>query len=147
MHPCFVETESRPLSGIFYLKNEISLNEPYQDIKYTNVIFKIENEKVKINYYRPFDYTLSSGMVVIYHNGEAVQKGPLWTDNVGDIRSALNTLTNKFIDIIYGIFGTKWGYVADNNEIWNFRGKIDNIQQIGFETNNSIRMRSATYHK
>lgn len=147
MQACFVETELKQLSGIFYLVNAIDLT-PANNASfytYTNLIFKIEGNYVTLDIEDVPGGTNKAP--VIYSNGTAVRSSKQWNASTSQMISYANVLTNKFIEIIYKIYGTKYGYVAKNDEMWTLKGQIDNIQKIEYETNNAIRMRGATYHK
>lgn len=141
--------EEIELSGIFFLKNQIGLKS-VTGYNYSNIIFKIENKKVSTAFNETrIHNNLIYGYPVVYNQEtkKAVNIGRTWAATESDLRKFLNELSEQFIEIIYELYGKTFEYESYNDDIWSITGIIDDIQEIGYETKNSIRMRSATYHK
>lgn len=141
--------EDKELKGIFFLKNQIGLISA-SGFNYTNLIFKIENKKVTTAYNVTSETEeIINGYPVVYDTAteQAVNIGKTWTPYKTNLTRFLNELSEQFIEIIYGLYGREIEYQSSNETIWSIYGKVENIQGIGYEAKNSIRMRRATYNK
>lgn len=147
MQARFVEYIFNPNGKLFYLKKSIIAPGSAPTYRFSNIIFKIEDNKVFCAYEVTSQTSIGQGYLITYKNGIAEETLPKFTVTKDRITFLIDWYCETFINEYYAKYGKT--VILEKSDMigWYILGKIESIIKIDNETNYSIRLRSATYNK